>query len=75
MQKSNETKALVNWIAGSIFFILAFIGIIGLFQALGDYYELDNSTFVFATFFTIGGLGMISQLFAYNIRTDKNTDK
>lgn len=71
MENQYDIKSIINFIAGFIFFVLMFIGTIGLFQVLGDYYQLDNQTFAFASFFIVGALGLTSQLHAYNIKSDK----
>lgn len=71
MENQYDIKAIINFIAGFVFFLLMFIGTIGLFQAIGDYYPLDNQTFAFASFFIVGAIGLMSQLHAYNTRSEK----
>lgn len=71
MENHYDTKVIINFIAGFIFFLMMFIGTTGLVPALGDYYEPDNQTIASASFFIVGALGLMSQLHVYNIKSYK----
>lgn len=71
MENNINGLSIVNRLAVMVFSIMVFIGTIGIFESLGDYGALENQMISYACLFIVGSVGLISQLFVYNLKTLK----
>ena len=58
----------VNVVVFVVFLLFVFIGGIGVFGNLGDSFEMGREDLSYFALFYIGSLGIISQLFVYNLK-------